>query len=173
MSTNSRGDCCGQLRMECPPQAELQFCPQRWGLTAERESKQKMRGTRRADSLEKTLMLGKIKGRRRKGWQRMRRLDGIFESMDMSLSNKLFCQLDKSPWQLFCPGNIEGREAWHAAVHGVAKSWTWLNDWTRSSTQTQRKRKVVFRMEKYAAQRKQNKALHCFPTHSQQNLTSH
>ena len=67
MSTNSRGDCCGQLRMECPPQAELQFCPQRWGLTAERESKQKMRGTRRADSLEKTLMLGKIKGRRRKG----------------------------------------------------------------------------------------------------------
>ena len=63
MSTNSGGDCCGQLRMGCPPQAKLKCCPQRWELTAERESKQKMRGTRRADSLEKTLMLGRIKGR--------------------------------------------------------------------------------------------------------------
>ena len=67
----------------------------------------------RSDSLEKTLMLGKTKGRRRKGWQKMKRMDGISDSMEKSLS-KL--------WVM-----VKDREAWHAAVHGIAKSQTWLS----------------------------------------------
>ena len=70
----------------------------------------------RADSLEKSLMLGKIEGRRGRGWQRMRWLDGIIDSIDMGLDGLRELVID--------------REAWHGAVHRVEKSQTWLSDWT-------------------------------------------
>ena len=82
----------------------------------------------RADSLEKTLMLGKTEGRRRRGRQRMRWLNSIIDSMDMNL---------RKLWEL-----RKDRETWFAAFHGITKSWTWFSDWTTRRQITSRKKKV-------------------------------
>ena len=81
----------------------------------------------RVDSLEKPLMLGGIGGRRRSGWPRMRWLDGIMDSMDVSVSEI---------WEI-----VMDREAWHAAIHGVTKSWTRLRGWTGTGTVLSSKRR--------------------------------
>ena len=85
---------------------------------------------RRADSLGKTLMLGKTEGRKRRGWQRMRWLDGITDSTDRSLSKLRELVMD--------------REAWHAAVHGVTKSWTSPGDWTEHLNSRFSVKEIIF-----------------------------
>ena len=84
----------------------------------------------RADSLERTLMLEKIEDRRRREWQRMRCLDGFINYMDISVSKF---------WEI-----VKEREVWRAAVHGVAKSWTWLSDWTTTAVRKLCLSKVYF-----------------------------
>ena len=86
----------------------------------------------RASSLEKTLMVGKIEGRRRRRWQRMRCLDGIPDSVDMNLS-----QLREV---------VKIREAWRAVVHGVTKSWAWLSNWTVTLQKPWEKQAIFFLM---------------------------
>jgi len=100
----------------------------------------------RADLLENTLMMGKIEGKRRRGWQRMRWLDSVTDSMDMNL-RKL-------------RERVKDRKAWHTAAHGVTKSQTWLSNWTTANTYIIESRKVY----KYIHILK-TESLSCVPEH--------
>ena len=112
---------------------------------------------RRADSFEKTLMMGKIEGRRRREWQRMRWLDVITDSMDMGLG--------------WLQELVMDREAWHAVVHGVAKSQTLLSDWTGTGTTILEPKPQTFSNLERRCKRRLPKVLAIYPSKTLEGLT--